>query len=112
MEMETKKKSPSKSKIIMYFLIIVFSLLYFTGQSGYYENRLAKSSKLTKAAIIEFEQDVKEGKAVDIKDYIDTNNIDYQNKYSKLGYTISKTIDTTLNDGVSYLVKILSALFS
>ena len=110
--MEEKKKSNLKFKIIMYFLVILFSLLYFTGQTGYYENKISKSTKLTKDAILEFEKDVRDGKAVDIKDYIDSNNKNYQNKYSKLGYTISETIDITLNDGVGYIVKILQALFS
>lgn len=110
--METKKKGNKKFKIIFYLLVIIFGLLYFTGKTGYYENRLSKSSQLTKEAILEFEADVAAGKPVDIKDYIDVNTNDYQNKYSSLGYMISNTIDTALNDGVGYIVKILEALFS
>ncbi len=110
--MDIKKKSNNKFKFLFYILIIIFGLLYFTGKTGYYENRLSKSSALTKEAILEFEADVASGKPVDIKDYIDVNNKDYENKYSSLGYAISDTIDTVLNDGVGYIIKILEALFS
>ena len=110
--MDTPKKRNNKFKYIFYLLIIIFGLLYFTSKTGYYEAKLSKSTELTKEAILEFEADVAAGKAVDIKDYINTENKDYQNKYSSLGYTISETIDTFLNDGVNYIVKILEALFS
>ena len=110
--MENKKKGNNKFKFIFYLLVIIFSFLYFLGKSGYYENKLSSSSMLTKEAILEFESDVAAGKPVDIKDYIKTDNKDYKNKYSSLGYTISNTIDTILNDGVGYLVKLLEALFS
>ena len=110
--MENKKPSKNKFKILFYILVIIFGLLYFTGKTGYYENRLSKSSELTKEAILEFEADVAAGKPVGIKDYIEVNDKDYQNKYSSLGYTISDTIDTILNDGVGYIIKILEALFS
>lgn len=110
--MEQKKKVNKKFKFIFYTLIIIFGCLYFAGKTGYYETKLSNKTTLTKEAILEFEKDVADGKAVDIKDYLKNNNSDYKNKYSNLGLTISQTIDTVLNDGVGYLVKILEALFS
>ena len=109
--MDAPKKKNTKFKVVFYLLLSIFGLLYFAGQSGYYENKLSASSRLTKEAILEFEQDVAEGKAVDIKAYIETKK-EYQNIYSNLGYTISNAIDVTLNDGVSYIFKLLKALFS
>ncbi len=110
--METKKKDYKKFKFLFYTLLIIFAFLYIMGKTGYYENKLSSSAKLTKEAILEFEKDVADGKPVDIKDYIKTDDKDYKNKYSSLGYTISNTIDTALNDGTKYIVKILEALFS
>ena len=108
----SKKKKYSKFKFIFYLLIIIFGCLYFAGATGYYENKLSNSTRLTKEAIMEFEKDIAEGKAVDIKDYINTDNNDYKNTYSNLGYKLSNAIDIALNDGVGYLVKLLKALFS
>lgn len=107
---EVKKKS--KFKYLFYLLIIIFSLLYFSGQTGYYENKISNETRLTEEAIKEFEKDISEGKEVDIKDYLVTNNNDYENKYSSLGYTVSSTIDKVLNEGVKFIVKVMETLFS
>ena len=109
--METKPKK-SKLRFLLYLLILIFLCLYFAGKTGYYENKISSNTNLTKEAIMAFENDLKEGKAVDIKDYLNTNKINYQNKYSKLGYEISNKIDFVLNKGVSFLYRILKSLFS
>ena len=108
--MEPPKKK-SKFIYIIYLLIIVFSLLYYAGQTGYYENKLSNETRLTKEAIMEFEKDIADGKAVDIKDYLEPPK-DYQNKYSSLGYTVSDTISKVINEGVNFIVKIMETLFS
>ena len=112
--MEEKKKSKAyvRFKFIFTILVIIFGCLYFAGEAGYYETKTNKGVRLTKEAILEFEKDVADGKPVDIKDYIEVNNKDYKNMYSNLGYNVSNTIDIILNDGVSYIVKLLKALFS
>ena len=110
--MEPKKKGNKRIKFIFYVLVIIFGCLYFAGKTGYYETKLSNRTALTKEAIMEFEKDVSEGKAVDIKDYINNNPVDYKNTYSNLGMTLSETINTILNDGVGYFVKLLQLLFS
>ncbi len=111
--MEIKpNKSSKRFKIIFGFLFTIFIFLYFTSLSGYYEKKVSNDTTLTKEAIKAFEDDVAQGKAVDIKDYIIKDNNDYKSLSSKVGYTISNTIDTILNDGVRYIVKFLKTLFS
>ena len=107
--MESKpSKAKKRFKFIFTLLIIIFGLLYFASSTGYYEKKTA----LTKDAIKAFEEDVASGKNVDIKDYIEVHDDDYKSLSSKIGYTISNSIDTILNDGVGYLIKLLKALFS
>ncbi len=83
-----------------------------TGKSGYYESTIKKNTLLTSEAIKEFEKDVLEGKAVDIKDYINAEVNDYRNKYSTLGYNISGAIDSVLNEGVKHFSNLLKSLFT
>lgn len=109
--MDVPKKKNYRFKVVFYLLISIFGVLYFAAKTGYYENKISNQTKLTKEAILRFESDINEGKPVDIKDYIEEKK-DYQNIYSNLGYTISNAIDVALNDGVSYIFKILKALFS
>ena len=107
---EVKKRS--KFKYIFYFLFLLFSALYISGQTGYYENKLSREQTLTKEAIIEFEKDINEGKPVDIKDYLEKDHKDYENKYSSLGYTLSNSIDKLLNEGLKFIVKVIQTLFT
>lgn len=111
MEMKTNKAG-KRFKMLFYFLLTLFIFLYFASLSGYYEKKVANDTILTKEAIKAFEKDVAEGENVDIKDYIIKDDNDYKSLSSKVGYTVSNTIDTILNDGVRYIVKFLKTLFS
>lgn len=106
------KKSDKRFKFIFYSLLILFLFVYISGKTGYYETHLQKNTLLTNEAIKEFETDVAEGKAVDIKDYIKADVNDYRNMYSKIGFNLSKSIDVVLNDGVGKITEFLKALFS
>lgn len=106
------KKPTNKFKIIFYILLISFCIVYASGKTGYYEANLHNSTLLTNEAIKEFEKDISEGKAVDIKDYIKADIHDYRNGYSKLGFNISKTISTILTEGFGKITQFLKALFT
>ena len=76
---------------------------------GYY-NIAAKNKVITEEKLLEFEQDVKNGREIDIKEYIrDTTN--YKNIYSNLGYNISVGIDNVLNKGLKKVGDIIEKLF-
>lgn len=106
------KKPINKFKIMFYVILISFCMVYFSGKTGYYETNLQKNTLLTSDAIKEFEKDVAQGKAVDIKDYIQADVNDYHNSYSNLGFYISKSIDAVLTDGVGKITDFLKTLFT
>ena len=108
--MENKKHK--NLKIIFYIILFSFIFVYASGKSGYYESTIKKNTLITSEAIKEFEKDVSEGKAVDIKDYINAEVSDYRNKYSRLGYSVSKIIDSVLNEGVKHFSNFLKSLFT
>jgi hypothetical protein len=111
--MEDKKpKSYKRFKFVFTIIVILFSVCYIASKTGYYEKTNAKETILTKDAILAFEKDVASGKPVDIKDYIKNDNLDYQNKYSKIGFTLSKVIETILTDGTSWVFNFLKSLFT
>lgn len=107
-----KKKINKNIKNIFYLLVIIFMSLYIAGQTGYYERKNNYKTQLTKEAIIKFEKDISEGKEVDIKDYISTNNNKFNNKYSNLGMTLSNSVDYIFNHGLDWILKIIKTLFS
>ena len=109
--MDKKSKAGERFKWIFIAICVFFVFVYVTGQTGYYETRLQKNTLLTREAILEFEKDLAEGKAVDLKDYVKADTADYRNKYSKLGYNVSKAVDTVLTDGLGVLTDFFRALF-
>lgn len=98
--MEEKKKTNIFLRVLFILFIIYFSL-YLMDNLGYY-NIESKNVILTEQKRIEFENDIKNGTYVDIKQYT-KDNTDYRNIYSNFGYTVSTIIDKVLNEGLNEL---------
>ena len=90
-------------RIITSTLIITFIALYITQLTGYYEYTGNKKTTLTNEAIERFEEDVKQGKSIEAKNYLQKEN-NYNNKASKLGMRLSGIIETGFD-------KIMNAIF-
>ena len=68
------KKKNNWFKRILIILILLFISLYISSVSGYYEAKISDKVALTDKEIKQFEQDVMNGKEVDLNNY---NNYDY-----------------------------------
>lgn len=104
-----EKSKPNYFKLIIYSVIILFLVVYLTGSSGYYENT---NTILTSEAIKEFEDDVLNGVVVDAKTYIEVDNKDYSNSFTKLGENINDTVILIFTDGISEIKSIFTYLLS
>lgn len=96
MKINTKKIFNS----IIFALFTLFVSLYIASNNGYYEYQNKEKTQLTKEQIKQFEEDVKNGKRVDLKDYLTTNEKNYDNKITKLGNTLSDVIDYSMMEGL------------
>lgn len=90
-------------KFSLLALVLVFLILFFSSSGGYYEYELNKKSNLTEEAIKKFEQDVRDGKEIDINDYVVKEKKDYSNTFSKLGLKLSSKIGTIFKEGVKLI---------
>lgn len=106
--MEEKKKKNIFLRVLL-ILFIIYISLYVMDSLGYY-NIASKNKIITDKKMEEFERDIKNGKEIDIKEYV-RDETDYKNQYSNLGYHISMGIDTILNKGFKNIGKILEKLF-
>ena len=107
-----KKKQPSRHFFrILGILFFVFIVLYISIECGYYETKLSKKSTLTKENIAKFEQDVKNGKVVDIDSYTIRENVDYSNNVTKVGTAISESVNAVMTEGLGTAVNFLKKLF-
>lgn len=101
MREEQKKKIWNKifSKIFL-ILFISFLALYLSEKTGYYEYEQHKQTTLTKEKIKQFEQDVADGKNIDIKDYTTEETVNYETKLSNVGLEISKNVGLVVKTGL------------
>lgn len=97
--------------IITLSFFIFFSILLLAQSQGYYKNRNEKTKILTEEQIKNFEEDVRDGKSIDIKEYVLYEDKDYTNKVSDNVYKISlkleNAVDSTIKmifSGASYMV--------
>lgn len=91
-------------KFIIIIVLLIFIGCYYVANSGYYEYHLQEKTVLTNEKIREFEEDVKNNKDIDVKDYLDYEEVDYTNKITNLVYDIS-------NSGTEITRKIMKKIF-
>jgi len=108
-----KKKNPSRHFFrILGLLFLIYIVLYISIECGYYETKLSKKSALTNDKIVEFEQDIKEGKIVDINNYTIEENIDYSNNVTKIGTAISENVNKAMTEGLGSAIEVIKKLFT
>ncbi len=105
--MKKKKKNPLV--IIVIVLFGCYMSLYYLSINGYYDYKEYNKMTLTKDAMKQFENDVKEGKNISINDYI-TEYKDYSNSVSNFGLKTGESIEKVINKGLGGVFKILSKL--
>ena len=109
--MESKKKGSIFLKILTILFILYLSLTIAIS-SGYYEAKLSEKTTITDEAMKRFEEDVKEGKNVDIKDYLTEVKKDYSNEATKLGINFSMLVEKFMSKGIDEMVNIFKILFT
>lgn len=91
-------------KSISILLIIMFLALYISQATGYYNYEAEKKTTLTKEAIIHFEEDIKAGKEINVKNYLEEET-NYNNIYTKAGRKLSSIIETSFQKFMNALMK-------
>lgn len=113
--MEENKKNKIINKIfwkLFLALLFGFGALYLSEVSGYYEFQEHKQVVLTNEKIKEFEADIKEGKDINIKDYINEKEVNLDNSFSNAGIFFSETIGEWVQNGLNATLEFFGSVFS
>lgn len=102
------KNNLLKAILILAFTIFVAS--YFIEKTGYYDYKLQEKTILTNEQIKKFESDIKSGKEVDIKSYLNENKKDYSNNITTNVTKVSITANKYLKKGIESLFSVLDNL--
>lgn len=106
-----KKKKPNWFIKTLSILFVIFMGLFIACKSGYYESKVNKQVGLTSDAIKQFEEDVLNGKMVDINSYIEVDTNDYSNKFTRSGEKIANTLSEFFSQGIKDTWDIIKVLF-
>lgn len=109
--MKNSRKAWITFRRIITILFIIFLINYYQVESGNYKNSTTKRTILTEEKIKEFEEDVKNGEFVDIKDYTETDNIDTTTTTSNIGYKVGEGIDNIVNEKADTIFKFFRKYF-
>ena len=91
-------------------LFAIFMTLYISQATGYYDYEQYQKTELTKEKIAQFEQDVKDGKEIQVENYLESVDTDYNNKASKAGLKISSTIQKYVKSGINMTLTFFGVL--
>ena len=97
-------------KLFILVILIVFVMAYMISSSGYYEYTMQQRTVITNEKIKEFEEDVKNRENIDLKDYLEEDEVDYSNRFSNLMYNISDSSNKITRKMIKYIFKKLSYL--
>ncbi len=108
--MVKRKKIHPVLKILLAFFI-VFIALYIASFSGYYEGRIRNKVIITENNIKEFEDKIASGEEINLDSYLENESVDYSNKFSKLGDSLTSSIEVFVTKSSKVIMEILKSLF-
>jgi predicted negative regulator of RcsB-dependent stress response len=109
------KKIKLRTKIFRISFIILFAVfltVFVSNKYGYYEYQKHEQVTLTSEQIKKFEQDVKEGKIIDIESYVGEVNKNNQTKLSQTGLNISNSLANIVKTTVDGFFKYIDTVIT
>lgn len=92
-------------RISFIVLFAIFLTIFMSNKYGYYEYKKHEQVTLTQEQIARFEQDVKDGKNIDLENYLDNTTKNYQTKLSQAGLNVSNSLANIIKAGVDSFFK-------
>ena len=98
--------------VIFLSFLIFFVILLLAQSQGYYKNRNEKAKVLTDEQIENFEEDIREGKDIDIKRYVLYEDKDYSNKVTSNIYSFSLKLENVFDSVIKTVFNSASTVVS
>lgn len=97
------KKNKISSKMLKMTVIISFAIfitIFISNKYGYFEYKKHQQVTLTQEQIKQFEEDVKNGKNVQLENYLENTKKNYQTSLSQFGLNVSNSLAGVVKKGV------------
>lgn len=106
-----KKNKTNLFTKILVVLFIMFLCLYSISANGYIEGVNKKKTLFVEEQIKSFENDVENGEYLNNKDYSLSSDVNYSNRISEFGESLSETISYTAKKTLELTQNLFSYLF-
>lgn len=106
-----KKKNNNIFLKVLAFLFIIYMALFIANISGYYEGLVKDRVTVTEEGIKEFEEKVANNEEIDITSFLNNERKDYNNNISKLGDSLTSSIENIMFKGMKLVKGIVKSLF-
>ncbi len=93
-------------------LFLLYLSITIAINTGYYEAKLSEKTTITNEAMKRFEEDIRNGRDVDITDYITEIHQDYSNQTTRAGAFFSSTVESFMSKGIHEIVNVFKMLFT
>lgn len=107
-----KKKKTNWFLRTLGILFFIYISLYIALESGYYETKVATKTSLTEESIKKFEQDIKEGKPIDLESYTYDEKKDYSNNTTDVAIFLSEKVEKFMSTGITDFFDVIKTLFT
>lgn len=87
-------------KITLIVMFAIFLTMFVSNKYGYYEYKKSRQVTLTQEQIKKFEEDVKNGKNVELENYLQDTTKNYQTSLSQLGLNVSNSLAGVVKKGI------------
>lgn len=106
--MNKKKMTKNLNNFLYLFLFLSFLIIYSASELGYFDHIKSRRVSLTNEQIQKFEQDIKNGKEIDISEYYINKDDQYNNRFSELGSKLSLKISELIKNVLNKSFEILN----
>ena len=97
---------------VLSILFFVYISLYIALESGYYETKISKKTSITAESIEKFEQDIKDGKPIDLETYTYNETKDYSNNTTDVAIYLGEKVEKFMSTGISDVFNVIKTLFT
>ncbi len=97
-------------KLLIESILVLFIFSYVVEKSGYYEYNLQSKKNMTENEIKKFEDDIRSGKDVDVRNYLNDVTTDYSSNLTRTTSTFSVNLNRYLIKTISNTINIFSRL--
>lgn len=98
-------------KLVFLLFFVIFITIYLSQELGFYDYQITEKKIMTEEKIKQFERDIQGNKRIDVADYLEENELEYNNEIAKMNNQISQFIRYVMKESFEIGTDVFTILF-